>query len=75
MRIGRPTKYESRYVEDCIDFMGERYSLTAFAGNIGVARWTVNERRGAPSEFQKRYVSARRTGPRSWSRTFSRAPS
>ena len=30
--------YEPRYCSDLVDFMGRGYSLTAFAGEIGVSR-------------------------------------
>lgn len=38
---GRPTKYLPEFCEQCIEFMGLGYSLTAFAGKIGVSRATV----------------------------------
>ena len=41
MRTGRPTKYKPEYCQAAIDFMREGYSVTAFAGHIGVARSTV----------------------------------
>lgn len=41
--VGRPTKYEDRFCDELEAFMGEGYSLGAFAGSIGVARSTLNE--------------------------------
>ncbi len=41
MRTGRPTKYKPEYCQAAIDFMRDGYSVTAFAGHIGVARSTV----------------------------------
>lgn len=41
--IGRPSKYSPHYCDEVVSFMGEGYSLTAFAGEIGVARSTINE--------------------------------
>lgn len=38
---GRPTKYESRYCAEMIGHCREGYSLTSFAGTIGVARRTL----------------------------------
>lgn len=38
---GRPTKYKPEYCQTAIDYMSEGYSVTAFAGHIGVARSTV----------------------------------
>lgn len=39
---GRPTKYETRFCEEVEAFMGQGFSLTAFAGHIGVSRATLN---------------------------------
>lgn len=50
---GRPTKYEPRFVEELIAFMGEGYSLTAFAGSIGVARSTINVWMAEHPEFSE----------------------
>lgn len=41
MPAGRPTKYKREYCQSAIDFMRDGYSVTAFAGHIGVARSTV----------------------------------
>jgi hypothetical protein len=48
---GRPTKYDPAYCEEMIDFMGQGYSLTAWAGQIGVSRATVNNWAEANPEF------------------------
>lgn len=40
---GRPSKYNPAYCREIIETMGEGYSLTAFAGVIGVCRDTLNE--------------------------------
>lgn len=63
MPAGRPTKYEERFCEECIAFMGQGYSLTAFAGSIGVARSTINEWMAAHPEFSEatRVGQAKRT--------------
>lgn len=39
---GRPSKYDPAYCDDVQAFMDQGYSLTAFAGYIGVARSTIN---------------------------------
>lgn len=43
--VGRPTKYDPAYCDEVIDFLAQGYSLTAYAGQIGVdprtlARWS-----------------------------------
>jgi len=38
---GRPTKYKPEYCDNVKEFMQDGYSVTAFAGHIGVARSTV----------------------------------
>lgn len=38
---GRPSEYLPEYCQAVIEYMGQGYSLTAFAGNIRVARDTV----------------------------------
>lgn len=38
---GRPSKYSSAYCNEVIEFLAQGHSVTAFAGEIGVARSTV----------------------------------
>ena len=40
---GRPSEYREEYCEQVIAFMGQGYSLTAFAGSIGKGRDAVYE--------------------------------
>lgn len=42
-KTGRPTKYRDEFCEEVVAFMGEGYSLTAFAGKIGVCGDTVRQ--------------------------------
>src|SRR3954465_1630351 len=49
--VGRPTKYDRRYCHDIVAFCRHGYSITAFAGHIGVARSTIQEWAGAHEEF------------------------
>src|SRR6185312_5056890 len=43
MSGGRPAKYSPAYCEEVITFCDQGYSLTAFAGEIGVDRDTISE--------------------------------
>jgi len=60
---GRPSTYDPAYCEAVIDFMGQGYSLTAFAGHIKCARSTINEWMAAHPEFSEavKIGQARRT--------------
>jgi len=53
MDVGRPTKYEPRFCAEVIDYMGQGFSMTAFAGNISVARSTINEWMRTNPEFSE----------------------
>lgn len=53
MPAGRPSKYSEAYCNEVIDFMGQGFSLTAFAGEIGVARSTINVWMQAHPEFSE----------------------
>lgn len=61
--VGRPTKYEERFCDELIAFMGLGYSLTAFAGSISVARSTINVWMAENPEFSEaaRIGQAKRT--------------
>lgn len=49
--VGRPTLYLPEYCEQVVSFMGQGYSLTAFAGSIGVSYDTVSDWTKAHPEF------------------------
>lgn len=51
--VGRPTKYRPEYCDELILDGMSGYSLTAFAGLIGVARSTINEWMGEFPEFSE----------------------
>lgn len=61
--VGRPSKYDSAYCDQVIDFMARGYSLTAFAGEITVARSTINEWMAAHPAFSEavKIAQAKRT--------------
>lgn len=50
---GRPSKYDPAFCDELLEFMGQGYSLTAFAGHISVARSTINEWMAAHPEFSE----------------------
>ena len=51
MPAGRPTDYDQAYCDQIIEYMGQGYSKTAFAGKIGVARNTLLNWAEANPEF------------------------
>lgn len=51
MPAGRPTDYKEAYCEEVVNFMAQGYSLTAFAGEIGVSRQTITNWMDAHPEF------------------------
>lgn len=53
MLAGRPTKYQDAYCNEVITTMATGLSLTAFAGDIGVARSTINEWMGEHPAFSE----------------------
>ena len=50
---GRPSLYRPEYVEELLEFCARGFSLTAFAGKIGVARSSINEWANAHAEFSE----------------------
>jgi hypothetical protein len=56
---GRPTDYEPRYCDMVETFMEDGYSLTAFAGSIGVSRSTINVWMQANPEFSEAVLRAK----------------
>jgi hypothetical protein len=59
MPAGRPSKYSESYLNECIEFMGQGFSLTAFAGEIGVSRDTIYEWEKTIPEFSDAVKKAR----------------
>jgi hypothetical protein len=41
--MGRPTLYEEAFCQGIVDFMAQGYSMTAYAGSIGVCKDTLVE--------------------------------
>jgi len=51
--VGRPTKYDPSYCELVLEEMGKGFSLTAFAGILGVSRATIDLWMKANPEFME----------------------
>jgi len=65
-KAGRPTRYKEVYCDEVISFMAQGYSLTAFAGEIGVARSTINEWMAHFPEFSEATKVAKAKCARWW---------
>lgn len=61
--VGRPSKFKPAYCNEVIATMATGLSLTAFAGDIGVARSTINEWIDNHPEFSEavKIAKAKRT--------------
>ena len=59
VRRGRPSLYRPSYCEAVKDFMGQGYSLSAFAGSIGCDRATIYEWEHSIPEFSEAISIAR----------------
>jgi hypothetical protein len=66
MPAGRPTDYLEEFAERVETFCADGYSLTAFAGEIGVARSTINEWMAAHQEFSEAVSRAKAKRARWW---------
>lgn len=53
MPAGRPTRYEDQHCKGVIEAARKGFSLTAFAGEIGVARSTINKWMEQHPEFSE----------------------
>lgn len=50
-KVGRPSLYSEAYCNEVISFMSDGYSLTAFAGEIGVSRETIYQWKSVHPKF------------------------
>jgi len=66
MPAGRPTLYRDEFADRVIAFCADGYSLTAFAGEIGVARSTVTEWCAQHPEFSVAVSRAKAMRARWW---------
>jgi hypothetical protein len=63
---GRPTKYEPRFCEMVVEDMAKGYSLTAFAGSIGVCKDTIHAWTKEHPEFSDAVARAKAVRLRDW---------
>lgn len=66
MPAGRPTKYDPKYCEEVVEYMRDGYSVTAFAGHIGVARSTVFKWADEHEEFSDSLKTAQAMAAQWW---------
>ncbi len=60
-RTGRPSEYRQEYCERVIDYMGQGYSLSAFAGSIKMDRQSIYRWMSEHPEFSHAVSRARMT--------------
>lgn len=66
MPAGRPSLYRGAYCEEVVNFCAQGYSLTGFAGEIGVARQTITEWCEVHPEFSVAVQRAKAKRARWW---------
>jgi hypothetical protein len=64
--VGRPSKYDPMYCDMVEADMAEGYSLTAFAGGIGVSRSTIGEWMAEHPEFSAAVSRSKAKRLRGW---------
>lgn len=65
---GRPSAYNSKFCDELIAFMAQGFSLTAFAGSIGVSRETIYAWTETHKEFSDALTKARAGRTLYWER-------
>ena len=66
---GAKTLYDASYCERLVDDMAAGFSLTAFAGSIGVCRKTLNNWAGEHPEFLRALDAGKAARLRFWEQT------
>lgn len=66
MPAGRPSLYKDEFVERVVEFCAQGYSLTGFAGEIGVDRDTISEWCSRHQEFSVACKRAKALRARWW---------
>jgi len=75
MPTGRPSKYKAEYCKVAIEFMRDGYSVTAFAGHIGVARSTVFKWAEEHAEFSDALKTAQALAALWWEKALRQVAS
>lgn len=68
-RTGPPSSYKEAYINELIECLALGHSITAFAGQIGVARSTVFEWMKKHPEFSMAYQIAKAKAVLHWEKT------
>ena len=63
---GRPTSYDPAFCEQAVEFIGQGYSTTAFAGHIGVGRTTLYRWIEEHEEFRHAVKAGQAAGAEWW---------
>ena len=64
--VGRPSSYDPKFCDMVVEDMGQGYSLTAFAGLIGVCKATLNNWMDEHPEFLDAVKRAKAARLRDW---------
>ena len=73
--VGRPSKYTPGLCREVVDFMQDGYSVTAFAGHIGVARSTVFKWASEHPEFSDALKTAQAKAALWWEKALMQVAS
>ena len=71
--MSAPTKFKSEYCQRIVSFMAKGFSLTAFAGKIGVARETIYAWENNHAEFGDAVKQARAVRVLYWEKRLIKA--
>jgi hypothetical protein len=63
---GRPTSYKPTYCNEAVEYLAQGYSLTAFAGEIGVCRDSVYNWMDTHPDFFDAIKKGRAKGQATW---------
>lgn len=69
---GPPSSFKPAYCRELIEFLSDGYSMTAFAGHIGVGRRTIFDWLDRHEEFAEAYEIAKPKAVLHWEKEFKR---